>query len=78
MREDTKPVVHALTAAFLALGMATGEDVLQRAGNHLRELLTEDVVSQDAASILEGILVAIAAGGERDTDEINTLPAKAH
>ena len=56
---DTTPLVHAMIATFLALGEAVGEGTLQRAGNLIRDLIADDVVSPETADILETVLVGI-------------------
>jgi hypothetical protein len=47
---DNNPVIHAMIAVFLALGEAVGEHTLQRAGNLIRDLLS---------NVLETVLVGI-------------------
>jgi hypothetical protein len=56
---DNNPVIHAMIAVFLALGEAMGERTLQRAGNLIRDLLSNEVVSPETSDILETVLVGI-------------------
>jgi hypothetical protein len=55
------PIIHAMIAAFLAIGTAVSEDTLQRAGKLLRELIADDVVDAATVGILESFLVAVDA-----------------
>ena len=55
----TEHVAQALIAAFLALGGAMGEPVLQRAGDLLREMIADAKPERETAIILESILAAV-------------------
>ena len=72
------PVIHAMIATFLALGEAVGERTLQRAGNLIRNLIADDVVSPETADILESVLVGIdyddSDPDENETTEYERLP----
>jgi hypothetical protein len=63
------PVINAMIASFCALGLAVGDGPLQRAGEHLRELLADNVLDGTTEEILESVLVAIdhdaTAGGSQ-------------
>lgn len=54
-----KSIIHAMIATFLAFGEASGEPILQRAGDYIRRLLADDVMDPQAAEILETVLVGI-------------------
>ena len=56
---DSNPVIYAMIAVFLALGEAVGEHTLQRAGNLIRDLIADEVVSPETSDILETVLVGI-------------------
>jgi hypothetical protein len=68
---ETRPIIHAMIAIFLALGEAAGERTLQRAGVLIRDLLADGVVSPEAAEILETAL----EGVDYDAPRIQILPA---
>jgi len=55
----TEHVAQALIAAFLALGGAMGEPVLQRAGDLLREMIADAKPERETAIILESVLAAV-------------------
>jgi hypothetical protein len=68
---DNNPVIYAMIAVFLALGEAVGECTLQRAGNLIRDLIADEVVSPETSDILETILVGIDYDPtEPDSDQI--------
>lgn len=54
--------------------MAVSETVLRRAGDNLRDLLAENVVSPDAASIIEGMLAAIGPDNAWLVDPASAKP----
>ena len=56
---DNKSAIQAMSAAFLALGMAVSESTLRRAGSHLQELLAHGELDAPTSRIIEGILVGI-------------------
>ena len=58
---DTKPIVHALIASFLALGGAVDEAALRRAGNNLRALIydPDSALHPRTIRILEDILIGL-------------------
>jgi hypothetical protein len=56
---QTQPVVHALIAAFMALGWAGGKRYMNRAGEFLRDLSFDPAVDPNTAAILRDILAAV-------------------
>jgi hypothetical protein len=84
---ETKPIIHATIASILALGEAVGGHTLHRAGQQLRSLLAEGVMSPEASDILETVLVGIDHDAPeiqierpeyRWWEDINALAATAH
>jgi hypothetical protein len=85
--KGSTPIVHAFIATFLALGMAAGGKTLQRAGTHIRDLLSDDTMSRESAEILETVLVGIEAEEPEPPESLSTyswlidladFPATAH
>jgi hypothetical protein len=60
---ELQPAVNALIASFLALGMAGGENYLQRAGKFLRDLERDPAVDSGTRAIIRNILVAADCDG---------------
>jgi hypothetical protein len=56
---ETQPVIHALIAAFVALGTAGGKRYMGRAGEFLRDLSFDPAVDPRTAAILQDILAAV-------------------